>query len=90
MNLSALCGEVNNWFDRDQPKYHGTFTISDGMLTNASALGIQVGQYFRIIGSVFNDGAWKYTGQPDEGLRKTSSISLMKSVHGRRSIRMWR
>lgn len=80
MKLSELCGEVNNWFDRDQPKYHGSFTIADGLLTDAESLGIQVGQYFRIIGSVFNDGAWKYTGQPDEGLTDetfSGSVCLM-------------
>lgn len=80
MNLSELCGEVNNWFDRDQPKYHGSFTIADGLLEEAESIGIQVGQYFRIIGSVFNDGAHKYTGESDEELTDevfSGSVCLM-------------
>lgn len=69
MILSALCGEVNNWFDKNQPKHRGEFTIENGVLANAESLGLQVGQYYRIIGSVFNDGAHKYTGESDEDLR---------------------
>lgn len=66
--LTELCSEVNNWFDKGQPKYHKPFTIRDGVLTDAVSIGIQVGQYYRIIGSVFNDGVHQYTGEPDEGL----------------------
>lgn len=80
MELSELCGEVNNWFDRDQPKFEGSFEIAGGLLVDAETLGIQVGQYFRIIGSVFNDGAHKYTGQPDESLKAetfSGSVCLM-------------
>ena len=55
--LTELCQELQNWFDRNQPKVYGTFTIQDGALTSDF---LQDGQYFRIIGSVFNDGVWKY------------------------------
>lgn len=80
MMLSELCGEVNNWFDRDQPKYRGKFTIENGVISYAESLGIQIGQYYRIIGSVFNDGAHKYTGEPDDDLTDevfTGSVCLM-------------
>lgn len=50
--LTELCQELRNWFEKD--KYFGTFTIEGGQLTDCSYL--QDGQYFRIIGSVFNDG----------------------------------
>ena len=50
--LTALCQELRNWFERE--KYFGTFTIEGGQLTDSSFL--QDGQYFRIVGSVFNDG----------------------------------
>ena len=50
--LTELCSEVNNYFDRDMPKIKGTFTISGKVLVGAVSYGLQVGQYFRIIGSV--------------------------------------
>lgn len=60
--LSEICQELKNWFDRNQPKFHGDFEISDGKITDeAFTAAIQNNQYFRIIGSVFNDGIYKYT-----------------------------
>lgn len=54
--LTELCAELKNWFDRDQPKWYGQFNIENG----AIELDLQDGQYFRIIGSVFNDGVHQY------------------------------
>ena len=53
--LNKLCKELKNWFEVS--KKFGTFTISNGSIT-----GIEVaeGQYYRIIGSIFNDGVYKY------------------------------
>lgn len=60
--LTELCGELRNWFIRDYSDvYRGEFVVSDGSVQPISFL--QNGQYFRIIGSVFNDGVWKY---PDD------------------------
>ena len=60
--LSKLCKELNNWFDRGQPRIHGTIEIRDGKIVNDSFRSlIQNDQYFRIIGSVFNDGVYKNT-----------------------------
>lgn len=76
--LTALCGELNNYFNRNQPKKHGDFTISGGEFSED--LGLQVGQYYRVIGSVFNDGVHKYTGEPDRELKDesfTGSVWLM-------------
>jgi len=56
--LTELCKEINNWFNYNQPKYFGEFVIADGALTYD--LELQYGQYFRIIGSVFNDGVHQY------------------------------
>jgi len=53
--LTELCQELHNWFERD--KYFGTFTIEGGNITAPELLD---GQYFRIVGSVFNDGVHKY------------------------------
>jgi hypothetical protein len=60
--LTELCQELRNWFERD--KYFGTFTIEGGQLTDSSFL--QEGQYYRIVGSVFNDGVHKLV--PDDTL----------------------
>ena len=54
--LTELCQELRNWFEKD--KYFGTITIEGGQLADGSML--QDGQYFRIVGSVFNDGVHKY------------------------------
>jgi hypothetical protein len=55
MNLSVLCSHLRNWFCAGQ--HYGKYTIKDGEL---SLPFLAEGQYFRIIGSVFNDGVWKY------------------------------
>lgn len=52
--LTELCQELRNWFDLE--RRNGTFTISGGALT---ADFLQNGQYYRIKGSVFNDGVHK-------------------------------
>lgn len=59
--ISQICLYLKNWFDRGQPKYHGRFIIEDGFLTsyNDGDMNIQTNQYFRIIGSVFNDGVYQ-------------------------------
>lgn len=56
MRLSDLCAELKNWFDVGRK--FGEFTISDGTI-NLDGF-VQNGQYFRIIGSVFNDGVYEY------------------------------
>ena len=53
--LTELCQELKNWFDREI--HTGTFEIVDGNLT---ADFLQDGQYYRICGSVFNDGVHQY------------------------------
>lgn len=55
--LTELCKELNNWFDKE--RIFGTFTIENGAITGVSEK-IQTGQYFRIVGSVFNDGVYEY------------------------------
>lgn len=55
--LTELCQELRNWFERK--KFFGTFTIEDGQIEVPDG-SLQDGQYFRIIGSVFNDGVHKY------------------------------
>lgn len=57
MELTELCQELRNWFERD--KFFGTFTIENGTI-NVPDGSLQDGQFFRVIGSVFNDGVHKY------------------------------
>lgn len=56
MELTELCKELNNWFDLD--RIFDKFTIENGALEDD--LGLLDGQYFRIVGSVFNDGVHQY------------------------------
>ena len=58
--LTELCQELRNWFDLN--RYEGTFTISGGTLTADFLLQ---GQYYRIIGSIFNDGVHKFGDTED-------------------------
>lgn len=62
--LSDLCRELKNWFDKGQPHINSTFEISGGKITTTDFTDvIKVNQYFRIIGSVFNDGVYQYTDE---------------------------
>lgn len=55
--LTELCNELNNWFDKR--RILGKFKIENGELVGMSEV-LQNDQYFRIVGSVFNDGVYKY------------------------------
>lgn len=57
MGLTELCQELRNWFERD--KFFGEFTIENGAIIVPDG-SLQDGQFFRVIGSVFNDGVHKY------------------------------
>ena len=55
--LTELCAELRNYF---VVKIHeGRFTINGGKIAPLDF--IQENQYFRIVGSVFNDGVYQYT-----------------------------
>lgn len=58
--LTQLCQYLRNWFVREM--IIGHFVVTDGEIKNAdgTALPILDNQYYRIIGSVFNDGVRKY------------------------------
>ena len=56
MDLTNLCAELRNYFETE--KRFGTFTISDGSISPSNFL--QSGQYYRIVGSVFNDGVHRH------------------------------
>lgn len=56
--LTEICAELRNWFEVPNGRHFGTFEISGGSIAPLDFL--QEGQYFRIIGSVFNDGVHLY------------------------------
>ena len=55
--LTEVCAELRNYFVSDI--HNGTFEIVGGKITSLDF--IQENQYFRIVGSVFNDGVYKNT-----------------------------
>lgn len=59
--LTELCTELKNWFERCIVS--GKITIrSDGVTVGNAPLSdyLQTGQYYRIVGSVFNDGVHQF------------------------------
>ena len=56
--LTELLAEIRNYFEVPNGRHFGTFTISGGSIAPLDFL--QEGQYFRIAGSVFNDGVYQY------------------------------
>ena len=64
--VEAVCEHIHNYFSDEQ--YAGTFAIEGGAL---SLDFLRVGQYFRIVGSLFNDGVYIY---PAEGLNDEEFI----------------
>lgn len=55
--LEELMRECRNWFVVPNGVHLDTFTIKGGSIALPFLLD---GQYFRIVGSVFNDGVYKY------------------------------
>lgn len=66
--ITEICNYLKNWFDFDQPKYIGDFKIEDGVISSVKDgdMGIKEGQYFRIIGSVFNDGVYTLSDELED------------------------
>jgi len=58
--LTEICQELRNWFERE--RYFGTYEISGGVITAPFLVN---GQYYRVMGSIFNDGVHKYGDTAD-------------------------
>ena len=61
--LSQICRYLRNWF---QTTIHlGRYKIENGVITyeDGKALPLLDNQYYRIVGSIFNDGVYKYPSQ---------------------------
>lgn len=72
--MTELCAELNNYFERGEKS--GEFEIIDGELNVDFLLN---NQYFRISGSIFNDGVHKF---PDDKLtdEKFSGEILLMAI----------
>lgn len=55
--LETVLQNLNNWFLVPDGVHAGEFTVKGGQLTLPF---LQTGQYFRVVGSVFNDGLHQY------------------------------
>jgi len=53
--LENVLRSLKNWFVREV--HSGTYTVTGGQIDLPF---LQVGQHFRIVGSVFNDGVYRY------------------------------
>lgn len=73
--LETLLKTLKNWFrvrDNHDGKYSAKYTISGGRLTLPFLVS---GQYFRIIGSVLNDGLYIYGDEIRDGDGKAITLS---------------
>lgn len=52
--LEAMLTHLHNWFPARNGKHAGAFVIASGVLS--PDIGLVSGQYYRIMGSVLNDG----------------------------------
>lgn len=77
--ITEVCKYLKNWFDWNQPKYFGKFKIENGVLFsfNDGDMGIATNQYYRIIGSVFNDGVYKHGEETLEDEEFYGAVWLM-------------
>lgn len=78
MNIKEICDYIHNYFEVDEVS--GEFTIADGSL---EASFLSENQYYRIQGSVFNDGIYKYpnTDLTDETFKgKVTAMAVPKDV----------
>lgn len=62
--LETVLNHLHNWFPVNSAARAGTFVIVSGALTLSNVVD---GQYYKIEGSVFNDGLHKY-GDPEDKL----------------------
>ena len=60
MTMTELCAELRNYFDRGLPRCRGDFVIENGRLKTGDKITLLDGQFYRIEGSVFNNGVHQY------------------------------
>lgn len=81
--LETVLTHLKNWFVVPCGVHEGVFTIEN---SNLELPFLQDGQYYRICGSVFNDGLHKYGYTPDDLLQNETfhgavwALAVPKSV----------
>ena len=77
--LTEICTHLKNFFVRNEEDkhYQKGITINDGILT--PSFGLKQNQYYRIIGSTFNDGVHRFGDATDVLVDETfdGSVWLM-------------
>lgn len=79
--LTEVCQYLRNWFDYDAahnrlPSWSGTFEIIGGEIPELEGRLIY-GQYYRIIGSLLNDGVHQYPADDLQDETFTGTIQSM-------------
>ena len=66
--LTELCQELRNWFVTSI--HTGTIKIENGAIAFEAGAGpdLQEGQYYRLVGSVFNDGVHQFGQEAEDEL----------------------
>ena len=91
--LEAMLTHLHNWFPARNGKHAGAFVIASGVLS--PDIGLVSGQYYRIRGSVFNDGLHRVDGGEaltDEAFTgEVWALGIPKAVQGlAEEIAAWR
>lgn len=80
--LEAMLTHLHNWFPVRNGKHAGAFVIASGVLS--PDIGLVSGQYYRIRGSIFNDGLHRIDGgeaMTDEAFTgEVWALSIPKAV----------
>lgn len=71
MFIEEVMAEVNNYFEAGAPRT-GIYTVADGSITLPF---VTTGQYFRVEGSIFNDGVYSNPSQLVQDEVFTGSIT---------------
>lgn len=61
--LAEICAEIRNYFVKKEDIIIGDFSVEGGNIV--PFVGILNNQYYRIVGSIFNDGVHKYGDEND-------------------------
>lgn len=93
--LIQLLRHLRNWFVVPGGVHYGIYTVEEGSITLPF---LQEGQYFRVVGSVFNDGLYQYPCRelwnevfsgaiwalaiPEEVVELSEEIEAWKKKHG--------
>ena len=95
--IERVCEHIHNYFSADEDRRAGTYTIENGILALDHVVE---GQYFRIVGSAFNDGVYiqpaddlideTFTGEvwamkpPRDFIRTVEEIEAWEAKYGER------